>query len=66
LTVIIVVPEGEVASDLANPVELFDNEGDEQQLVFQFPRAEAWDRGASAAQQGQPPSALARNSSDRY
>jgi transposase len=53
------VPEGAVASDLANPVELFDTEGDEQQLVFQFPRAEAWDRGASVAQQGQPPSALA-------
>jgi transposase len=48
------VHEGGVASDLANAVELFHTGGDEQQLVFQFPRAEAWDRGTDVAKKSEP------------
>ena len=47
-------PEAQVATDLATPVELFHTEADEQQLVFQFPRTEARDRGMDVAKTSEP------------
>jgi transposase len=46
--------EAQGATDLAKPIELFHTEGDEQQLVFQFSRAEAWDRGMDVAKTSEP------------
>ena len=61
------VHEAGVASDLANPVELFHTEADEQQLVFRFPRTDTRDRGMDVAKSTGPnlPTAAPRQEPDQ-
>jgi len=60
-------PEAQGATDLVKAVELFHTQGDEQQLVFAFPRAEARHQGMDGTKSREPdPSAAGRPKSGEH